>query len=103
MRACELLLRRPLDAVPASATATEIHVFSIPRGCQIEGGRIIWPDGREADAEPFTPFTPTEPLSAQPNRREPAPSPESLEVVEPSDDRKVIALRPYAGDEPGAA
>jgi hypothetical protein len=112
LRACELLLKRPLDALPAAShAATEIRVLVIPRGAQLRDGQVIWPDGElVGPLQPAQPFRPTSWVSKPERRRaELEPEPERLPVHEPADADNIVRLRPHAGGadddepEPGAA
>jgi hypothetical protein len=89
-----------------------ICIIGVPRGCQFNPATqmIVYPDGTETDAPPFSPIAPTPALTDQ-TAAPPAPLPEVPEplapVIEPVDDDKVERLdtwreRRRGDDEPTA-
>ena len=55
-----------VDAAGASERIATITIVSVPRGGQWVDGRIVYPDGSEAEPEPFVPFQPTPSLTDLP-------------------------------------
>jgi hypothetical protein len=77
----------------------EFKIISVPPGAQVEGDKIVWPDGTRTDPPPFEPYPASPSWDALPPPA-PKPSPvldaESLEPIElPVDDGKVTRLHPY--------
>jgi hypothetical protein len=74
---------------------TNIQFLVIPRGCFLSSEQIADPSSLIEHGEPFEPGAmPTPALIDQTALPvEPEPAPESLEVLEPVDDGKVVTLR----------
>jgi hypothetical protein len=81
-----------VNASANSCRPLEVRIFSVPHGCQIIDGQLVWPDRSEATAAE-TEFRPYEATPALPALTDQSAAVGPLPVHEAIDDGKVVTLR----------